>query len=112
MITEKDEAFLRYWERNRDSESTFVSKITRGLPMALMFTAPVILFVLTVKIFIPDWYMKVSGAMPGAFVTIVIALLVIVIFFSFFRMQYKWEMNEQLYNELKHKSTKSSSSNS
>jgi len=28
------------------------------------------------------------------------------LFFSYFRMQYKWEMNEQLYQELKSKQKK------
>ena len=35
--------------------------------------------------------------------TIVIAVIICMLFFSYFRMQYKWEMNEQLYQELKKK---------
>lgn len=37
---------------------------------------------------------------------IVIAVIVCMFFFSYFRMQYKWEMNEQLYRELKQKASK------
>ena len=29
MISEKEIAFLRHWERNREHENTFVSKLTR-----------------------------------------------------------------------------------
>ena len=59
MISEKEIVFLRYWERNREIENTFVSKLTRGLPMAVLFALPIILLVVVVKLFIPDWYMKI-----------------------------------------------------
>ncbi len=100
-------AFLRYWERNREIENTFISKLTRGFPMALLFGLPIILLVVVVRLFFPDWYMKISGASPGMFLTAVIAMIGVVIFYSYFRMQYKWEMNEQLYKELKSKENKS-----
>ena len=107
MISEKETAFLRYWERNREIENTFISKLTRGFPMALLFGLPIILLIVVVKIFFPDWYMKISGTSPGMFVTAIIAMIGVVIFYSYFRMQYKWEMNEQLYKELKSKENKS-----
>ena len=100
-------AFLRYWESNREIENTFGSKLTRGFPMALLFGLPIILLVLVVRLFFPEWYMKMSGTSPGMFFTAVIAMLGVVIFYAYFRMQYKWEMNEQLYKELKSKENKS-----
>ena len=107
MISDKEIAFLRYWECNREKENTFMSKLIRGLPMALLFGMPIILLIMVVKIFFADWYMKISGISPGMFLTAVIAMLGIVVFYSYFRMQYKWEMNEQLYKELKAKENKS-----
>jgi hypothetical protein len=71
--------------------------------MALIFSLPIILLVVVVRIFLPDWYMKISGTSPGMFLTAVIAMLLITFFYAFFRMHYKWEMNEQLYQELKAK---------
>ena len=109
MISEKEKAFLRYWESNREIENSFVHRITRGFPMALLFGLPIILFVIVVRIFLPDWYMKISGTSPGMFVTAVIAMIAVIIFYAYFRMQYKWEMNEQLYKELKSKENKSNS---
>lgn len=109
MISEKEFAFLRYWESVREGESGISSKIMRGLPMALLFSAPIILFILVVKIFLPEWYMKISQTSPGMFLTAVIAMLLVVLFYAFFRMQYKWEMNEQLYKELKSKEHKEQS---
>lgn len=107
MISEKDIAFLRYWERNRDIENTFFSKLTRGFPMALLFGLPIILLVVVIRVFLPEWYMKISGTSPGMFLTAIIAMMGVVVFYSYFRMQYKWEMNEQLYKELKLKENKS-----
>lgn len=107
MISEKDIEFLRYWERVRDAESTFTSKLSRGLPMAILFGLPIILSMVVVKLFVPDFAMKISKTSPGAFVTVVIATGIIIVFYAFFRMQYKWEMNEQLYQELKIKENKS-----
>ena len=107
MISEKDVQFLRYWEQVREGENTFASKIMRGLPMAFLFGFPIILSVVSVRLFAPDWYMKISQTSPGAFITIIIAMCLIILFYAYFRMQYKWEMNEQLYQELKNKENKS-----
>jgi hypothetical protein len=103
MITDKEKEFLRYWEKSRENENTFFSKLGRGLPMAILFGLPIILLVLVVRLFFPDWYMKISQISPGMFITAIIAVIAVVLFYSFFRMQYKWEMNEQLYKELKNK---------
>ncbi len=107
MISEKEIAFLRYWERTREHENGFVSKLTRGFPMALLFGLPIILSVVSVRIFLPDWYMKLSKTSPGMFSTVILAMFIVILFYAYFRMQYKWEMNEQLYKELKSKEDKS-----
>jgi hypothetical protein len=106
MISEKDKEFVVYWEKVRVSENTFASKISRGLPMAFLFGLPIILSVIVVRLFAPEWYMKMSATSPGAFITILIAMMIIIVFYAYFRMQYKWEMNEQLYNEIKAKQNK------
>ena len=82
-----------------------MSKFLRGLPMALIFSLPILLFIIVVYLFFPEWYTKISQTSPGTFITIVIAVFICVAFFSYFRMHYKWEMNEQLYDELKSKET-------
>jgi mannose/fructose/N-acetylgalactosamine-specific phosphotransferase system component IIC len=122
MLTEKDKQFIIYWEQVRETESTFKHKFLAGLPVAFMFGLPILLFFGAVKIFFPSWFttashkannvivpgmtekfMKVSsGDMIAAF----IAVFIIILFFSFFRKHYKWENNEQLYQELKSKAKK------
>ncbi len=71
--------------------------------MAIIFGLPIILSVLVVYLFFPEWYMKISNTTSGTFVVIVVAVILAILFFSFFRMHFKWEMNEQLYLELKHR---------
>lgn len=107
MISEKDIKFLRYWEKVRDSENTFTRKVLGGLPMAILFGLPIILSVVVVRLLMPDFYYKISKTSPGAFLTVIIATIIIVVFYAFFRMQFKWEMNEQLYEEIKFKEDKS-----
>ncbi|RYY50388.1 MAG: hypothetical protein EOO06_04010 [Chitinophagaceae bacterium] len=106
MLTEKEIAFLEYWEREREAQSSFTSKLLRGLPMAIMFGMPIILFIIVVYLWFPDWYMKISGTSAGSFITVFIAVFLCILFFSYFRMHFKWEMNEQFYTELKIKQRK------
>lgn len=106
MLTEKQKNFIIHWENVRENENTIRRKIIGGLPMATLFGLPIILLIVVVYIFFPDWYMKISGTTSGSFAVITIAVLIAILFFSYFRMHFKWEMNEQLYTELKQKSKK------
>ena len=106
MLSEKERSFIKYWETCRIPHSTFMSKLLRGLPMAFMFGLPIILFILSVYIYFPAWYTKISNTSAGTFVTIIIAVVLAIFFFSYFRMHFKWEMNEQLYRELLYKQKK------
>jgi len=103
MLSDKELTFLEYWESNRTHQSRFMTKILSGLPMAILFGLPVILLVMVVYIFFPVWYAKIPGMTPGIFIMIIISVFILVIFYAYFRMHFKWEMNEQLYLELKHK---------
>lgn len=95
---------MAYWEKEKESRNTFLSKLTGGMPVAALFSVPILLFVTVVYLFFPEWYTKISSRLPGSIFTIVVAVIICMVFFSYFRMQYKWEMNEQLYQELKQKS--------
>jgi preprotein translocase subunit SecY len=124
MLTEKDREFMAYWEKVRERESTFTHKLLTGLPMALIFATPILVFFAVVKIFFPSWftnatYKQTDIALPewsakfmklsaGDMIAAFIAVMVVILFFSYFRKHYKWEMNEQLYKELKSKEKKTS----
>ncbi|MEJ7625996.1 MAG: hypothetical protein WKF35_03950 [Ferruginibacter sp.] len=107
MLSEKENNFILYWEGVRMRESSFTRKLYGGLPMAIVFGLPIILFILVVYLFFPDWYMKISNTKSGSFIVIIIAVLIAIFFFSYFRMHFKWEMNEQLYLELKSRRSRS-----
>ncbi len=106
MLTAKETAFITYWETHREEQSRFVSKLLRGIPIAVMFGLPILLFIFSVWLWFPDWYTKISATTSGSFITIVVAVLICIVFFSYFRMHFKWEMNEQLYMELRQKQRK------
>jgi hypothetical protein len=122
MLTEKDQQFIVRWEKVRDQEATLRHKFLSGLPMAIMFGLPVLLFFGMVQIFLPSWFTEatvksnevVVPEMTGKFMKlssgdvlmIVIAIIILILFFAYFRMHYKWEMNEQLYKELRSKQKK------
>ncbi len=106
MITQKEKEFIAYWELERENRATFTNKLISGLPMAFLFGLPIILSVVVVYLFFPDFYTRISNLPKGIFATIFLAVIFCVLFFSYFRMQYKWEMNEQLYQELKRKQKK------
>ena len=105
MLSDKEIQFLSYWEKSREKQNTVAAKLISGFPMALLFSLPILLFIVMIRLFFPDWYMKISGISAGSFVTAIFAIFGIVLFYSFFRMQFKWEMNEQLFKELKKKQT-------
>ena len=97
---------MKRWEQVREKEGTIQSKIINGLPMAMLFGLPILLIIAVVYFLSPDWYTKVSNRLSGSLVTIVIAVFICILFYAYFRMHYKWEMNEQLYRELKSKALK------
>ena len=107
MFSQKEMDFLNDWEKVRENESHFLSKLGRGLPMAMLFGLPIILSLILVYFLSPEWYTKISPAVPGVLGTLIVAVIIIILFFSYFRMHFKWEMNEQLYMELKSRQKKS-----
>ena len=88
--------------------------------MALMFGLPILLFFIAIKIFLPGWATtspgnkktdfdlpgwaaKFSQVSIGDIIMVVIGIIILILFYAYFRMHFKWEMNEQLYKELKYK---------
>src|SRR4051812_19008245 len=101
MLSEKEIKFLQHWELVREKESSFKSKLFRGLPMASLFGLPIIFSIAIIYFLSPEWYTKISQAAAGSTGTILISVIILILFFSYFRMHFKWEMNEQFYIQLK-----------
>lgn len=111
MLSEKEIKFLSAWESTREKESGFVSKLARGLPMACLFGLPILFSVAIVYFISPEFYTKVSQAAAGSTGAILLSIMLFIIFFSYFRMHFKWEMNEQLYHELKQRQHEADAAN-
>lgn len=103
MLTDKDKAFLAHWEQVRLQEAGFMRKLLSGLPMALIFALPVLLLILVVKMYLPDYETRISKVPASTYIVVVLAVLVITLFYAYFRMHHRWEENEELYKMLKHK---------
>lgn len=107
MLSPKELEFLEYWEKNRDFENTFSRKLLAGLPMGIIFCTPILFLLAAVYFFLPDWYAKISvNTSNQTFVVVVIGVFLAAIFIAYFRMHFRWEMNEQLFKELKYKQKK------
>ncbi len=108
MLTQQQVDFIAYWEKNKDVQNTFNSKLIRGLPMASVFCLPILLLVLFIYLYVPDWYFKISKTSGSSFFVVIIAVLIATVFYAFVRMHFKWEMNDNLYKQLKQKQKKDS----
>jgi hypothetical protein len=97
MLTSEEEKFLVYWEANRIKEKSFFSQLSLGLPLALVMGVAILLNYIT------GWYRRanmVANGQSTPFI-LIIALVIIAVFCSVFYKRHKWEMNEQLFTELK-----------
>jgi hypothetical protein len=106
MLTREEEQFYNFWQNNREDFSKFSSKLLRGLPTAALFGLPIILLIAIIYFFVPDWYIKISKTSAESYIVVFIAIVIFISFFAYFKMHFKWEMNEQYYLELKNKKDK------
>jgi hypothetical protein len=103
MLTEEEEAFIRYWKENRDKQKRLFRQFLRGIPLALLFVIPIVLN------FFSGWYKRAamiqntSEFSPGI---LLLALAGIVVFIAIFSRKFKWEQYEQRYVELLSKKRK------
>lgn len=100
MLTESEQRFFEYWKQNRELEAGFMRKLMRGLPSALLFGLPIILLLIAIYLFLPEWYSKFGNQLEAKIVVVVIAVIIIVLFFGFFKMHFQWEEYEQKFMEL------------
>lgn len=96
MVTDQEKRFIEYWEVNRDKQKKLLFKLAFGLPLGIVFALPILLSVV-----FDDWYKRMVFISGSQVTVILVAVMVIAVFFALFRMKFKWEQNEQLYKELK-----------
>ena len=101
MLTKDEKLFLAYWEKNRDKEKKVLRQLAYGSPWGLVFALPVLIAVI-----FNDWYKNMIPISKSQIILILITVIGIAVFYSIFRMKFKWEHNEQIYKELKFKEKK------
>jgi hypothetical protein len=107
MLTEEEEAFIKYWKVNRDKQKRTFRQFLLGIPLALLFVIPISLN------FFSGWHKRAkmmsntSDFNPGV---LLLALVLIVVFIAIFSRKFKWEQYEQRYIELLARKEKQSKS--
>jgi len=97
MLSEKEKAFIAYWEKNRVKEKSILKQFFPGLPLGLALGAAILLALDS------GWYERANmvARAQSSPVILFIAIAGIVAFTGFFYKKFRWEMNEQAYKELK-----------
>jgi pilus assembly protein TadC len=98
MLSAEEKEFMEWWEQNRSKEKRLLSQLTIGLPLGLAFGFPILLSVM-----FRGWYKNMPYVSGSQLTIILIAVLLVVVFYAIFKMRFKWEMNEQRYRELEQK---------
>lgn len=108
MLSKEEKEFLHYWQENRLNKKRFLKQFSIGLPIGVLIVAAIFLNLLS------GWYKKadmVVRSNSSLIPVIVIALILIAVFFAIFSSRHKWEQNEQRYEELKQKALKDNTGN-
>jgi hypothetical protein len=96
MLTEQEEKFLVYWEKNKEREKSFFKQISLGLPIGLLIGIGILLN------FMSGWYTRaimVANSQSTPLV-LIFAIIIIAFFCSIFYKRHQWEMNDQRFQEL------------
>lgn len=100
-MTDEEKDFMSWWEENRLKEKKVLKQMLIGLPIGFAFGLPILLSVM-----FRGWYNRMPYISGTQLTMILIAILLIVVFYAIFRMYFKWDMREQQYRELKEKYAK------
>ena len=99
MLTQQEEKFIVYWQKNRERDKKLMRQFFIGLPIGLLL-AGAILFSLDL-----NWYQRANMVANAQLnpIVLMIALIAIIVFIAIFYKKYDWEMKEQRYRELSYK---------
>ena len=101
MLTQQEEAFIRYWEENRSRQKKVFRQFLIGIPVGLAFAIPIVVN------FASGWDVQAAASSVASqkslMMVLMVALLLIVGFVAIFYQKYKWDQYEQRYRELLNK---------
>jgi hypothetical protein len=100
-LTEEEQAFVKWWEEHRKRKKRTIWQLAAGLPLGVTLATAIFVN------FFWGWHTRATmqfNVNSSSALVLLLALLGIVIFVVVFSARHKWEMNEQRYKELLHKS--------
>ncbi|MBN8784028.1 MAG: hypothetical protein ABS85_12910 [Sphingobacteriales bacterium SCN 48-20] len=98
MLTDEEKKFIRYWEENRLRKKKVVRNMAVGLPLGLLLVIAIF------ANFFSGWYKRADMVLntdSSLIMVLLVASVLIVVFFSVFSARHRWDINEQRYLELK-----------
>jgi hypothetical protein len=98
MYTAEEISFIKFWEANREKQSTLKYRLMFGLPLGLLVSLPILVNFLLGRF----WYKRADAVGTSQFnpLVLVFAVVLIAVFVAVFYKQFQWERNEQRYLEL------------
>ncbi|MCU0388939.1 MAG: hypothetical protein MUE71_10065 [Chitinophagaceae bacterium] len=96
MLTDKENAFIEYWEKARTRQKKLIYQLAVGLPAGLLFGLFIIIN------FYSGWYKRADMISNSRFnpVVLYIAVIIIAVFFAIFSKKFQYDQLEQRYREL------------
>lgn len=102
MLTNEEEKFLKWWSENRLLQQSPLKQLSLGLPLGILIGIGILLN------FMSGWYTRATmvANSQSTPMVLIIAIIIISLFCSYFYKKHQWEMNEQRYKELLYKKQK------
>jgi hypothetical protein len=102
MLTSNEEKFLTYWAANRENKKQNFKQFIKG------FSSGIAIGICILVIIGIGWYSRANmeANAKASPVLIIICIGIVAVFMAFMYKNYKWEQNEQLYQELMAKKKK------
>lgn len=96
MLTPEEENFLKYWAENRNKSKRGIKQYRVGLSIGLVLGIGIIINLMS------GWYSRANmvANSQSTPIILVLGIIIISVFCSFFYQQFKKEANEQRYKEL------------
>jgi hypothetical protein len=100
-LTEDEQKFIDYWERERLRQRKTMYQLLVGLPLGLLFALPILVNFLLGRF----WYKRADAVGNSQFnpLVLVVAVMGIAVFIAIFQKKFKWDQQEQRYQEFKAK---------
>lgn len=101
QLTADEQAFVNWWAENRSRKKRTIWTLAAGLPLGTVLAVTIFLN------YFAGWHKRADMEIrlnSSGVIVVLVALIGIVIFMVVFSARHKWDMNEQRYKELLHKS--------